>query len=61
MSDQNTTTALTYVAFITSLAGAIYAAVNHKRIRSNCCGKNLEASIDIGNITPPKSITLPPV
>lgn len=31
----------------------IYNAVNHKRIRSNCCGKKLVASIDIENTTPP--------
>lgn len=32
----------------------IYKIVNHKRIRSNCCGKKLEASIDIENTTPPE-------
>jgi len=30
----------------------IYSVVNHKRIRSNCCGKKLVASIDIENTTP---------
>jgi hypothetical protein len=25
----------------------VIAAINHKRIRSNCCGRKLEASLDI--------------
>ena len=27
--------------------GAIYAAINHKKIRFNCCGKNMDLSVDI--------------
>jgi hypothetical protein len=27
--------------------------INHKRIRSNCCGQKIETSIDIDNTTPP--------
>ena len=27
----------------------IYMVVNHKRIRSSCCGRKLEASLDIDN------------
>ena len=30
-----------------SLVGIIYSAINHKHIRSKCCGRNLEFSIDI--------------
>jgi len=30
----------------------IYHAINHKRIRSNCCGKILSASLDVENTTP---------
>jgi len=32
--------------------GMIYGAVNHKQIRSKCCGKQLEASLDIGPTDP---------
>lgn len=32
----------------------IYKAVNGKRCRSRCCGHDLEASIDVGDITPPQ-------
>lgn len=32
----------------------VYKAVNKKRCRSRCCGHDLEASIDVGDITPPQ-------
>ena len=31
----------------------IYQIVNHKRIRSNCCGTKTEISLDVENTTPP--------
>jgi hypothetical protein len=34
--------------------GLIYSAINHKRIRSNCCGRRVEASLDVENTTPTK-------
>ena len=40
------------VALIVSVGGVILGIINHKRIRSNCCGKKLEASLDIGNSSP---------
>ena len=39
-----------------SVLGAIYTAVNHKRLRSRCCGKVIEASIDVENTTPVDNI-----
>jgi hypothetical protein len=30
-----------------SILGVIYSAINHKHIRSKCCGKLYEVSIDI--------------
>jgi len=54
---QLTTAGLT--ATFTVLAGLIYKVymvVNHKRIRSSCCGKKLEASLDIENTTPPEVV-----
>jgi hypothetical protein len=32
--------------------GLIYSAINHKRIRSTCCKRTMEASLDIENTTP---------
>jgi hypothetical protein len=41
-------------AIVLSVLTTIIAAINHKRIRSSCCGRKLEASLDIEQTTPPK-------
>jgi hypothetical protein len=41
-----------------SLGGTLLAIFNHKRLRSNCCGKKIEASIDIENTTPPDDLKI---
>jgi len=51
--DSNTGGILGVVSIIVTSLGAVYAAVNHKRVRSNCCGKIAEASLDIDTTTPP--------
>lgn len=40
------------VALIVSVIGTVIGVINHKRIRSTCCGKKLETSLDIENTTP---------
>lgn len=40
------------LSLLLSVGGIIVATLNHKRVRSKCCGRNLEASIDIENTTP---------
>ena len=56
-NNQLTTAGLTATfTAIVGIAYKIYKVVNHKRIRSNCCGKKLEASIDIDNTTPPEVV-----
>lgn len=50
----DSTTVIAYCGFVTSVLGVVYAAINHKRVRSTCCGKALEASLDIENTTPIK-------
>jgi len=52
MFDQNITNIIAYCSFIISIGTMIIGYINHKRIRSNCCGNNLESSIDIENTTP---------
>ena len=32
-----------------SIAGIIYSAVNHKHIKSRCCGKVYDMAVDIGD------------
>ena len=33
--------------FLASMGGLIYAAINHKKVRCRCCGKDLDMSVDI--------------
>ena len=45
--DSNTGGILSIFAFLFTGAGMIYAAVNHKRIRCKCCGKDMDMSMDV--------------
>ena len=45
--DQEGGTAMVIISLIFSVGGAIITALNHTRIRSACCGKKIEMSIDI--------------
>ena len=49
-------------AIVVSVGSSILAIVNHKRIRSVCCGVKIETSLDIEDTTPPtvKSTTISP-
>jgi hypothetical protein len=40
------------------LAYRVYLAVNHHRVRSNCCGKEVVVSVDIEKTTPPPDIKI---
>lgn len=44
------------VAIVISVGGSILGVINHKRIRSKCCGRELSASLDIEASTPPPRI-----
>jgi hypothetical protein len=35
-----------------SVGAVIIGAINHKRIRSTCCGKKLDVSVDIESTSP---------
>jgi len=50
--EQSQTNILAYVAFGIGLITSLVGAVNHKRIRSTCCKKELTASFDVENTTP---------
>jgi hypothetical protein len=47
-----------YVAIAMSVGTAIIGIVNHKRVRSVCCNRKLEVSLDIEATTPPKKLEL---
>ena len=51
--DNQTTSALALCGVIISALTTAVGIVNHRRIRSNCCGKTLDASLDIESTTPP--------
>ena len=49
---------LSYVTLAISLASIILGIINHRRIRSNCCGKVGTVSLDVDSTTPPASVSL---
>jgi anthranilate phosphoribosyltransferase len=49
----DSTNILSISALVLSAAGSFLAVVNHRRVRSRCCGANLEASLDVETTTPP--------
>jgi hypothetical protein len=46
---------LSGISIALSVGTVILGVVNHKRIRSTCCGKKVDASFDIEDTTPNKS------
>ena len=50
--DGQTTPVIAYCGFLVSLASVIIGVINHKRIRSKCCGREITSSIDIENTSP---------
>jgi hypothetical protein len=49
---------LSILAIVVSVMGSILAIINHKRVRSKCCGKELSTSLDIEDTTPPKDLAI---
>ena len=43
-------------ASVIVFAGILYRLLNHKRIRSNCCGRIWTASVDVDNTVPSPKI-----
>ena len=39
---------------VLGIAYRVYLAVNHHRVRSNCCGKEMVVSVDVEQTTPPQ-------
>ena len=36
----------------------VYIAINHHRVRSNCCGKQMVVSVDVEETTPPTALKI---
>jgi hypothetical protein len=43
---------------VLGIAYRVYLAVNHHRVRSNCCGKELVVSVDVEQTTPPQQLKI---
>ena len=43
---------MSYLSLALAVGGIAIGAVNHKRIRSSCCGVEKSVSLDIDNTTP---------
>ena len=45
--EADTTSALSIASIVTSVLGAVYVYMKHSRCKSHCCGKEMDASIDL--------------
>lgn len=45
-----------YLGIIVTVGGIVFAAVNHKRLRSNCCGRKIDVSIDVEATNPSPTV-----
>ncbi len=52
--DSTTGGTLGIFGFLISAVGIVYTAINHKRLRCKCCGKNMDISVDVEPTTPPE-------
>lgn len=48
-----------YLSLAISIGAVVLGIINHKRIRSSCCGKQASVSLDIEATTPPIQKSLP--
>lgn len=48
-----------YLSLAISIGAVVLGIINHKRIRSSCCGKQASISIDVESTTPPIQKSLP--
>lgn len=48
----DTSSIVGWSGLVISIIGIIYSAINHKHIRSNCCGRVIDFSIDVENTNP---------
>jgi hypothetical protein len=52
--DSTTGGTLGVFGFLISAVGIVYTAINHKRLRCKCCGKDMDISVDVEPTTPPE-------
>ena len=42
-----------YIAMVIAMGAMVIGVCNKRKITSKCCGRKLEASLDIGAVSPP--------
>ncbi len=40
------------LGIVLTVVGMVYGAINHKRLRSTCCGRKIDISVDIDSTSP---------
>lgn len=40
------------LGIVLTVVGMVYGAINHKRLRSTCCGRRVDISVDIDSTSP---------
>ena len=58
ISIMDSTQILSISGLVISVAGAVYAGLNHKRVRSHCCGRDIVASLDVEDTTPQGAVKI---
>jgi hypothetical protein len=58
MDRMNDSGILSIVAVIVSVGTTVIGIINHKRIRSSCCGRKVEVSVDVEETTPPHKLEI---
>jgi hypothetical protein len=51
--DSTQTSIVAILGLVVSIFGSFLAAINHRRVRSNCCGHPIVMSVDVESTTPP--------
>ena len=51
--DSTQTSIVAILGLVVSIFGSFLAAINHRRVRSNCCGHPIIMSVDVESTTPP--------
>jgi len=41
-----------YISLVMMIIGSVIAGINHRRIRSECCGRQASVSLDIDTTSP---------
>jgi len=56
--DSTQTSIVAILGLVVSIFGSFLAAINHRRVRSNCCGHPIVMSVDVESTTPPQPLSI---